>query len=141
MWDINLISSYLLVREALPYLQKQPGSSIVILSSYTGYSGSNMIGHYGITKTALIALAKTLAKELHNDEIRVNSIAPDLIKTDFSKALWEGGEENAKKFLGINRLGVPRDIANMTKFLLSDEASYVNGEYIAAVGRPISRLW
>ena len=99
-----------------------------------------MIGHYGITKTALIALAKTLAKELHNDEIRVNSIAPGLIKTDFSKALWEGGEENAKNLLGINRLGVPRDIANVTKFLLSDEASYVNGECIAAVGRPISRL-
>ena len=62
MWEINYIASYLLIKEALPYLQKQPGSSIVIISSYTGYEGSKVIGHYGITKTALIGLAKQLAK-------------------------------------------------------------------------------
>lgn len=62
MWDINLVASFMLVREALPYLKKQPGASIVILSSYSGYEFSNVIGHYAITKTALIGLSKNLAK-------------------------------------------------------------------------------
>ena len=62
MWEINYMSTFMLIREALPHLKKNPGASIIIVSSYTGYESSNMIGHYGITKTALLGLTKLLAR-------------------------------------------------------------------------------
>jgi dehydrogenase/reductase SDR family protein 4 len=62
MWEINYLATFFLIKEALPYLRKQPGSSIVILSSYTGYEYSQMIGHYAMTKTALLGLTKQIAK-------------------------------------------------------------------------------
>jgi len=62
MWDINFMSTFLLIQESLPHLRKQKDSSVVILSSYTAYEPSAMIGHYAITKTALVALTKILAK-------------------------------------------------------------------------------
>lgn len=80
----------------MPYLRKQPGSSIVILSSYTGYEMSQMIGHYALTKTALLGLTKMLARELHEDQIRVNGAVPGLIKTEFSGQLWKNGEKQAQ---------------------------------------------
>lgn len=91
MWDVNFLASYLLVKEALPYLRKQQGSSIVILSSYTGYEFSQMIGHYALTKTALLGLTKALSRELLGDNIRVNGVVPGLIKTEFSGSLWKNG--------------------------------------------------
>lgn len=62
MWDVNYMATFFLVKEALPYLRKQPGAAVVILSSYTGYEMSNLIGHYALTKTALLGLTKMLAK-------------------------------------------------------------------------------
>ena len=88
MLDINYTSAFLLVQEALPYLKKQKGSSIVLLGSYGAYDLPGIIGHYAVTKTMLVAMAKILAKELMDDEIRVNCVCPGLIKTKFSSALW-----------------------------------------------------
>jgi dehydrogenase/reductase SDR family protein 4 len=78
-----------------------------------------LIGHYAITKTALVALTKILAKELQDDDIRVNCVCPGLIKTKFSSALWSHGEDKAAEGMGVKRLGVPEDIASLVKFLLS----------------------
>ena len=88
MLEINYTSSFLLVQETLPHLKKQKGSSIVLLGSYGAYDLPSIIGHYAITKTMLVAMTKILAKELLDDEIRVNCICPGLIKTKFSSALW-----------------------------------------------------
>jgi len=87
MLEINYKSTFFLIQEALPYLQKQKGS-IVILSSITAYEPSSLIGHYAVTKTALVAMTKILAKELLRDEIRVNCVCPGLIKTKFSSLIW-----------------------------------------------------
>ena len=65
----------------------------MILSSYTAYEPTALIGHYAITKTALVALTKLLARELVDEDIRVNAIAPGLIKTKFSSLLWERDEQ------------------------------------------------
>ena len=67
MWDVNYMATFFLVKEALPYLRKQPGSSIIILSSYMGYEMSQFAGHYALTKTALLGLTKTLATYLIED--------------------------------------------------------------------------
>lgn len=140
MWDINYKSSFFLVQEALPELKKQKESSIVILSSYTAYDLPGLIGHYAITKTALVALTKILAKELLDDDIRVNCVCPGLIKTKFSQALWSSGEEVAAQNMGVKRLGVPEDIATVVRFLLSSDSNYMTGESLVVAGKPNARL-
>lgn len=140
MWDINFKATFFLIQEALPYLKKQKDSAIVILASYAAYDLPNLIGHYAITKTALVALTKLLGKELLDDEIRVNCVCPGLIKTKFSHSLWSSGEEQAAEGMGVKRLGVPSDIASVVKFLLSTEAGYMTGEAMVVAGRPCARL-
>ena len=66
------------------------GANILFMSSYSAYEPPNLIGFYGITKTMMISMAKILAKELNDDRIRANCLAPGVIKTHFSKSLWEG---------------------------------------------------
>lgn len=92
MWDINYFSTFFLIQEAIPHLKKQQNSSIVLISSYTAYEVSTIIGHYSITKTAMLGLTKALAKVLVEDNIRVNAVIPGLIKTNFSGALWKENE-------------------------------------------------
>lgn len=95
MWDINYKAAFFLVQEALPYLRAEKDSSIVIISSYTAYDLPPVIGHYAITKTALVALTKILAKELMDEGIRVNCVCPGLIKTNFSQPFYARGEAKA----------------------------------------------
>ena len=85
-------------------------------------------------------MTKLLGSELQSEGIRINGVAPGLIKTEFSKDLWKNDEKRSAELMGVERLGEPRDIANVVKFLLSDEAAYITGENIAASGRPVSRL-
>lgn len=84
MLEINYVSSFLLVQEAVPHLKKQKGSSIVLLGSYAAYDLPQYLGHYAITKTMNVLMSKILSKELLDDEIRVNCVCPGLIKTGFS---------------------------------------------------------
>lgn len=91
MLDINYKSTFFLIQEAIPHLRKQKDSSIVILASYAAYDLPSIIGHYAITKTMLVAMTKILARELMDDDIRVNCVCPGLIKTGFSQALWSQG--------------------------------------------------
>ena len=135
MWDINYKAAFFLVQEALPYLRAEKDSSIVIISSYTAYDLPPIIGHYAITKTALVALTKILAKELMDDGIRVNCVCPGLIKTNFSRPLYARGETKAEKMMGVKRLGVPSDISGVVRFLLSQESSYMTGESLVVAGR------
>ena len=92
MWEINYFSTFFLIQEALPHLKKQPNSSIVLISSYTAFDVSTVIGHYSVTKTAMLGLTKALAKALFDDKIRVNVVCPGLIKTNFSGVLWKDNE-------------------------------------------------
>ena len=139
MLDINYEATFLLVQEAVPHLRKSKGS-IVILASYTAYDLSPIIGHYAITKTALVAMTKILAKELMEDDVRVNCVCPGLIKTKFSNSLWSSDEKRAADGMGVKRLGVPEDIADVVRFLLSEEARYMTGESLVVAGRPCARL-
>ena len=140
MFDINYKSTFFLIQQTLPYLKKQADSAVVILASYAAYDLPRLIGHYAITKTALVAMTKLLATELNSDGIRVNCVCPGLIKTKFSNALWSNDEKAAADNMGVNRLGVPEDIAGVVKFLLSKDAAYITGESIVAAGRPCARL-
>ena len=88
------------------------------------------IGFYSMTKTMLLSLMKVLSKELKSENIRVNAIAPGIIKTKFSESLWKNNEKETEKLMGVQRLGLVEDIANCAAFVCSFEADYITGETI-----------
>lgn len=109
------------------------GSSIVNMSSVAGQVPSPGIGYYGVTKAAVAHLTRTLAVEL-GPNIRVNAIAPAVVKTRFAAALYEGREEQVSADYPLKRLGVPEDVAGAVSFLVSDSASWITGQVLTLDG-------
>ena len=105
-------------------MKERPGGSIINVAS---------IGNYNVTKAALIHMTKTLAKELA-PTVRVNALAPGLVKTDMARALWEANEEGMAAYVTMKRLGEPQDIANAALFLASDAASWICGHTLVVDG-------
>ncbi|XP_055844967.1 dehydrogenase/reductase SDR family member 4 [Episyrphus balteatus] len=142
IFDVNVKSSFLLAKESLPLLRKSKGSNIVFVSSIAGYDPFELLGAYSVSKTALIGLTKAAAKELAPEGIRVNCIAPGIIRTKFSRALYESesAHEEALTRIPLRRLGESDEIAGVASFLVSDDASYITGEGIVASGGMNSRL-
>ena len=134
--DVNLKSSIWLVNEASPYLKKNKASSIIIMSSISALIGTKDIGAYGISKAAEVSLVKNLAVELGPYGIRVNAIAPGLIKTEFSRALWSDKDKLKKQNdnTPLQRIGHPEDISGIAHFLASEASSFITGQLIVADG-------
>jgi NAD(P)-dependent dehydrogenase (short-subunit alcohol dehydrogenase family) len=105
---------------------QEHGGSILNIASIGGLSVETSIGAYNATKAALLHLTRTLAAELAPG-VRVNAIAPGLVKTDMARALWEPNEEAMARVMPLKRLGGPADIANAAVFLASDHASWITG--------------
>jgi NAD(P)-dependent dehydrogenase (short-subunit alcohol dehydrogenase family) len=110
--------------------------SIVIISSIAGVKGSAKLGAYAISKAADFQLARSLAVEWGPHNIRINCIAPGLVKTDFARALWENPEllKNTLRTTPLGRIGEPEDIAGLAVFLASPAASFITGQTIIADG-------
>jgi NAD(P)-dependent dehydrogenase (short-subunit alcohol dehydrogenase family) len=133
----NVKSNIWLTNLAVPHMIKQGnGGTVIIVSSIGGLKGNTIIGAYGISKAADFALARNLACEYGVHNIRVNCIAPGLIKTDFAKALWE--DEKAVKARNavtpLRRIGEPDEIGGIAAFLASKAASFITGQSIVADG-------
>jgi NAD(P)-dependent dehydrogenase (short-subunit alcohol dehydrogenase family) len=109
------------------------GGSVINISSVGGISGTSGIGAYNITKAALIHLTKVLAVEMAPG-VRVNCIAPGLVRTDFARALWEPAGDAAGTQLPLQRLGEPDDIAGGAVFLASDAARWITGHVLVIDG-------
>jgi len=109
------------------------GGSVINIASVGGLAVEPSIGIYNTTKAAILYLTRTLAAEL-GPKVRVNAIAPGLVKTDFARALWEPNEELLAKRLPTKRLGLPEDIAGTAVFLASDLASWITGQTIVVDG-------
>jgi NAD(P)-dependent dehydrogenase (short-subunit alcohol dehydrogenase family) len=109
------------------------GGAIINVASVGGLSIEHGIGIYNTTKAALIHLTRVLASEL-GPAIRVNAIAPGLVKTDMARALWEGNEEVIGKHMPTGRIGEPVDIAAAALFLASDAASWITGHTLVVDG-------
>lgn len=140
IFDINLKSGFLLAQEAMPLLKETKGS-ILYVSSIGAYTPFTQIGAYSISKTAMLGLVKCLAIECAPFGVRVNGLAPGVIKTDFSSALHEGPV--AKPFLRsipIGRFGEAAECAGPAVFLSSDDASYITGETLPIAGGMPSKL-
>jgi NAD(P)-dependent dehydrogenase (short-subunit alcohol dehydrogenase family) len=128
--EVNVLSALDWTRDAVA-----TGSirSVVNISSIAGVSASPNIAFYGVSKAALINLTIQLADELAPD-VRVNAVAPAVIKTAFARALYEGREEQAAAVYPMRRLGEPDDVAGPVAFLLSDDAGWVTGQTIIIDG-------
>jgi NAD(P)-dependent dehydrogenase (short-subunit alcohol dehydrogenase family) len=109
---------------------------VVIISSIAGLRGTSVIGGYGISKAADIALARNLAVEWGPKNVRVNCVAPGLVQTDFARALWENPEvlKRRNESTPLRRIGQPHEIGPVAAFLASPAASFITGQVIVADG-------
>lgn len=134
--DTNLKSTHWLCHMVLPGMVERKDGAIVVVSSIGGLRGSTGLGTYGISKAGEIALVRNLAVEYGTHNIRVNAIAPGLIKTDFAKALWDNPEyrEERIKATPLRRIGEPDDIAGAAVFLASKASAFMTGQVLVIDG-------
>jgi NAD(P)-dependent dehydrogenase (short-subunit alcohol dehydrogenase family) len=133
MIDVNVLGTLGWVQEALRGGLAGSGGTIVNVSSVSGVRPAPGIGFYGVTKAALIHLTEELAVELA-PEVRVNAVAPAVVKTRFATALYEGREEAVAATYPLRRLGMPEDVAGTVAFLCSRDAEWITGQTIVIDG-------
>lgn len=134
-FEVNVRGPFALI-QAVAARWNQQGGSVVNVVSVGGLRPGHGVGVYNITKAALIMLTRQLAQELGSRGIRVNAVAPGVIKTQFSKVLWSN-PETMRRILTTNpmhRIGTPQEVAHAVVFLASDAASYINGQVLVADG-------
>lgn len=134
--DNNIVSNHWLIAMVAPDMRARRAGSIIIVSSIGGLRGSTVIGAYCISKAADMQLARNLAHEFGPDNVRVNCIAPGLVKTDFARALWEDPERiaAANTVVPLRRIGEPEEIAGAVVFLASQASSFMTGQTIVLDG-------
>jgi NAD(P)-dependent dehydrogenase (short-subunit alcohol dehydrogenase family) len=132
----NVIANHWLIAMVAPEMLERGEGSIIIVSSIGGLTSSTMIGAYNISKAADFQLARNLAAEFGPKGVRVNCIAPGLVKTDFARALWEDAERLARRNAQtpLRRIGLPEEIGPVAAFLASSAASFITGQIIVADG-------
>ncbi len=126
----NIISNHWLVQMCAPEMRARKDGAIVIISSIGGLKGSPVLGAYNISKAADMQLARNLALEFGPDNVRVNTIAPGLVQTDFAKALWDNPEilKTYTAHSCLKRIGQPDEIAGMAVFLASPAGAFTTGQ-------------
>jgi NAD(P)-dependent dehydrogenase (short-subunit alcohol dehydrogenase family) len=132
----NIMANNWLIQMVQGDMRARKDGAIVIISSIGGLHGSPVIGAYNVSKAADFQLARNLAVEYGPDNVRVNCIAPGLIKTDFARALWENEEILKTSLAGtpMGRIGMPEEIAGTAVFLASKAGAYINGQNIVVDG-------
>ena len=132
----NIVSNHWLIHMVAPEMVERRDGAIIVVSSVGGLRGSAVLGAYAISKAADMQLARNLAQELSPHNIRVNCIAPGLVKTDFARALWDTpeAEERSSARTPLRRLGEPDDIAGAAVFLASRAGSWTTGQTLVIDG-------
>lgn len=126
----NVISNHWLINMCAPQMRARKDGAVIIISSIGGLKGSPVIGAYDISKAADMQLARNLAVEFGPDNVRVNTIAPGLVQTDFAKALWENPDilKASTARAALRRIGQPDEIAGMAVFLASKAGGFTTGQ-------------
>ncbi len=134
--DNNILSNHWLITMVAPEMKARGEGSVVIVSSIGGLRGSTVIGAYNISKAADMQLARNLAHEYGRHGIRVNCIAPGLIRTDFAKALWEDEAAVAERnrTTPLRRIGEPEEIAGAVVYLASPASAFMTGQVLVIDG-------
>lgn len=137
MYSVNVFAVIDMIQIVSRLMARTGGGSIVNIASITGVVGSPGQVAYSSTKGAVIAITKSAAKELSPQQIRVNAVAPGIIKTERFEELYEASGDKIDQRIGriaLGRLGTPQDVANAVSFLASDRASYISGHILGVDG-------
>ncbi|MBC9729637.1 SDR family oxidoreductase [Streptomyces sp. TRM68367] len=133
VFETNVVSALGFAQKTWHAWQKDNGGAIVNIASVAGLAPSPFIGAYGVSKAAMINLTVQLAHEFA-PKVRVNAIAPAVVKTKFAQALYEGREEEAAAAYPLGRLGVPSDIGGAAAFLTSGQSDWITGQTLVVDG-------
>ena len=132
--DINLKGAFLVTKAVAKQMMKQRAGSIVNIASVVGIMGNAGQANYTASKAGLIALTRTMAKELGGRNVRVNAVAPGFIRTAMTDKLPEAAREAMLRLVPLGRAGEPADVAKSVVFLAGDAAAYVTGQTLAVCG-------
>lgn len=136
IFDNNVLANHWLITMVAPEMIARKDGAIIIISSIGGLIGSDVIGAYNVSKAADFQLVRNLAMEFGPHNVRINAIAPGVIRTDFAKALWEdpAAEARLKNATPLGRIGEPEEIAGTAIFLASKAGAYITGQGIVVDG-------
>ena len=132
--DVNLVGTYNMTKNVSQYMIKQRSGRIINISSVVGIHGNAGQANYAASKAGIIGFTKSLAKELAGRNILVNAVAPGFIETDMTNVLKDEVKINILNTIPLKREGKPEDVANVVKFLASEDSSYITGQVISVDG-------
>ena len=132
--DINLVGTFNVTKNVISHMIKARSGKIINISSVVGIAGNAGQTNYSASKAGIIGFTKSLAKEVASRGILVNAVAPGFIETGMTDVLKEEIKEEISKTIPLKRIGSPKDVANLVKFLASDESSYITGQVINVDG-------
>ena len=128
--DANLVGTFNITKNVIPYMMKNRSGRIINVSSVVGISGNAGQTNYSASKAGIIGFTKSLAKEVGSRNILVNAVAPGFIETQMTDVLKEEVKEEISKTIPLKRMGTVEDVANVVKFLASKDSSYITGQVI-----------
>lgn len=132
--DTNLVGTFNVTKNVVPYMMKARSGRIINISSVVGISGNAGQTNYSASKAGIIGFTKSLAKEIASRNILVNSVAPGFIETNMTDVLKDDVKQEIAKNIPLKRMGTAQDVANVVKFLASDDSSYITGQVINVDG-------
>ena len=127
---VNLVGTFNITKNVIPYMMKNRSGRIINVSSVVGISGNSGQTNYSASKAGIIGFTKSLAKEVGSRNILVNAVAPGFIETQMTDVLKEEVKEEISKTIPLKRMGTVEDVANVVKFLASKDSSYITGQVI-----------
>ena len=132
--DVNLVGTFNMTKNVISYMMKARNGKIINISSVVGIAGNAGQTNYSASKAGIIGFTKSLAKEVASRNILVNAVAPGFIETNMTDVLKQEVKDEIAKNIPLKRMGTPQDVANVVKFLASQDSSYITGQVISVDG-------
>ena len=132
--DVNLVGTFNMTKNVISYMMKARSGRIINISSVVGIAGNAGQTNYSASKAGIIGFTKSLAKEVASRNILVNAVAPGFIETNMTDVLKQEVKDEISKNIPLKRMGTPQDVANVVKFLASEDSSYITGQVISVDG-------
>ncbi len=132
--DVNLVGTFNMTKNVISYMMKARNGKIINISSVVGIAGNAGQTNYSASKAGIIGFTKSLAKEVASRNILVNAVAPGFIETNMTDVLKQEVKDEIAKNIPLKRMGTPQDVANVVKFLASEDSSYITGQVISVDG-------